>query len=141
MRPDHGENEIRGIEIDRLVRAEGIFTVERGAIDLVQRKLPLSGGETVRREIADMELEKIALNDQYFIDRKLYPNVDFYSGITLRALGFPADMFTVLFALARTVGWIAQWKEMIEDPSQKIGRPRQIYTGAGARDFVPINKR
>ncbi|MBC7165797.1 citrate synthase [Phenylobacterium sp.] len=88
-----------------------------------------------------MELEKIALNDPYFIERKLYPNVDFYSGITLRALGFPPEMFTVLFALARTVGWIAQWKEMIEDPSQKIGRPRQIYTGAPQRDYVPVDQR
>ncbi|ACG78176.1 citrate synthase [Phenylobacterium zucineum HLK1] len=88
-----------------------------------------------------IELEKIALNDPYFIERKLYPNVDFYSGITLRALGFPPDMFTVLFALARTVGWIAQWKEMIEDPSQKIGRPRQLYTGAAQRDYVPVEKR
>jgi citrate synthase len=88
-----------------------------------------------------MELEKIALNDPYFIERKLYPNVDFYSGITLRALGFPPEMFTVLFALARTVGWISQWKEMIEDPSQKIGRPRQIYTGAAQRDYTPVDKR
>ncbi len=88
-----------------------------------------------------MELEKIALNDPFFIDRKLYPNVDFYSGITLRALGFPPEMFTVLFALARTVGWIAQWKEMIEDPSQKIGRPRQIYTGAPLRAYAPVDKR
>jgi citrate synthase len=88
-----------------------------------------------------MELEKIALNDPYFIERKLYPNVDFYSGITLRALGFPPEMFTVLFAVARTVGWIAQWKEMIEDPSQKIGRPRQLYTGATHRDYVPVDKR
>ena len=88
-----------------------------------------------------MELEKIALSDEFFIERKLYPNVDFYSGITLRALGFPAEMFTVLFALARTVGWIAQWKEMIEDPSQKIGRPRQIYTGAPLRSYVAIDKR
>jgi len=87
------------------------------------------------------ELEKVALSDPYFIDRKLYPNIDFYSGITLRAMGFPTNMFTVLFALARTVGWISQWKEMIEDPSQKIGRPRQIYTGAGPRAFVPIDKR
>jgi citrate synthase len=88
-----------------------------------------------------MELEKIALNDPYFIERKLYPNVDFYSGITLRALGFPPEMFTVLFAVARTVGWIAQWKEMIEDPNQKIGRPRQLYTGAGPRKYVPVDKR
>ncbi|HWW25079.1 MAG TPA: citrate synthase [Caulobacter sp.] len=88
-----------------------------------------------------MELEKVALNDQYFIDRKLYPNIDFYSGITLRAMGFPTNMFTVLFALARTVGWISQWKEMFEDPSRKIGRPRQLYTGATQRDYVPVDKR
>jgi citrate synthase len=87
------------------------------------------------------ELERIALTDEYFIERKLYPNVDFYSGITLSAMGFPTTMFTVLFALARTVGWIAQWKEMIEDPSQKIGRPRQLYTGPSERQFVPINQR
>jgi len=88
-----------------------------------------------------MELEKIALNDPYFVDRKLYPNVDFYSGITLRALGFPPEMFTVLFAVARTVGWISQWKEMIEDPTQKIGRPRQLYTGPAQRDYVAVEKR
>jgi len=88
-----------------------------------------------------MELERIALSDEYFIERKLYPNVDFYSGITLRALGFPPEMFTVLFAVARTVGWISQWKEMIEDPAYKIGRPRQLYTGAGPRDYTPIDKR
>jgi citrate synthase len=88
-----------------------------------------------------MELERIALSDDYFIEKKLYPNVDFYSGITLKAMGFPTSMFTVLFALARTVGWIAQWKEMIEDPSQKIGRPRQLYTGSTRRDYVPISKR
>src|SRR5262245_52703212 len=87
------------------------------------------------------ELEMTALNDAYFIERKLYPNVDFYSGITLRALGFPTSMFTVLFAVARTVGWIAQWKEMIEDPSQRIGRPRQLYTGAPRRDYVSMSKR
>jgi citrate synthase len=87
------------------------------------------------------ELERVALNDKYFIDRKLYPNVDFYSGIILRALGFPTSMFTVLFALARTVGWISQWKEMIEDPSQRIGRPRQLYNGPVKRDYVPISKR
>ena len=88
-----------------------------------------------------MELERIALSDPYFVERKLYPNIDFYSGITLSAMGFPSEMFTVLFALARTVGWIAQWKEMIEDPSQKIGRPRQVYTGPVQRSFVPIDKR
>ncbi|MBV9509044.1 MAG: citrate (Si)-synthase, partial [Caulobacteraceae bacterium] len=88
-----------------------------------------------------MELEKIALNDPYFVDRKLYPNIDFYSGITLSAMGFPSEMFTVLFALARTVGWISQWKEMFEDPQRKIGRPRQLYTGSPKREFVSIDKR
>jgi citrate synthase len=88
-----------------------------------------------------MELEKIALNDPYFIERKLYPNVDFYSGITLKAMGFPTSMFTVLFAVARTVGWISQWSEMIEDPQQKIGRPRQLYTGATERNYVDIDQR
>jgi citrate synthase len=88
-----------------------------------------------------LELEKIALNDPYFIERKLYPNVDFYSGITLKALGFPSAMFTVLFAVARTVGWISQWKEMFEDPQRKIGRPRQLYTGPTARTFTPIDQR
>jgi citrate synthase len=88
-----------------------------------------------------MELEKVALSDPYFIDRKLYPNIDFYSGITLRAMGFPKEMFTVLFALARTVGWISQWKEMFEDPTRKIGRPRQLYTGATERNYVPVDKR
>jgi citrate synthase len=87
------------------------------------------------------ELEQIALRDEYFIERKLYPNIDFYSGITLRALGFPTSMFTVLFALARTVGWIAQWKEMIEDPGHRIGRPRQLYTGEKRRDYVPMSRR
>ena len=88
-----------------------------------------------------MELEKIALTDDYFIEKKLYPNIDFYSGITLKALGFPTTMFTVLFAVARTVGWIAQWKEMIEDPHQKIGRPRQLYVGEPQRDYIPVAKR
>lgn len=88
-----------------------------------------------------LELEKIALSDEYFIDKKLYPNVDFYSGITLRALGFPPAMFTVIFALARTAGWIAHWNEMIEDPQQRIGRPRQLYTGEAKREHVPISER
>jgi citrate synthase len=88
-----------------------------------------------------MELEKIALEDDYFVEKKLYPNIDFYSGITLRAMGFPTSMFTVLFAVARTVGWIAQWKEMIEDPEQRIGRPRQLYIGAEQRPLVPIAQR
>lgn len=88
-----------------------------------------------------MELERIALSDPYFVDRKLFPNVDFYSGIILKAMGFPVSMFTVLFAVARTVGWISQWKEMIEEPSLKIGRPRQLYTGATERTYVPLDKR
>ena len=88
-----------------------------------------------------LALEKIALSDPYFVDRKLYPNVDFYSGIILKAMGLPISMFTVLFAVARTTGWISQWKEMIEDPSQRIGRPRQIYTGAPRRDYVAAAKR
>ena len=88
-----------------------------------------------------VELERIALEDEYFVKRKLYPNVDFYSGIILRAMGIPPHLFTVIFAVARTVGWVAQWNEMIEDPSQKIGRPRQLYTGYGPRDFVPLAKR
>ncbi len=88
-----------------------------------------------------MELERIALEDEYFIERKLYPNVDFYSGIILKALGFPTSMFTVLFAVARTVGWIAQWNELLADPSWKIGRPRQLYTGEGKRPYVPLHKR
>ena len=88
-----------------------------------------------------MELEKIALNDDYFIEKKLYPNVDFYSGIILKAMGFPTDMFTALFAVARTVGWVAQWNEMITDPVQRIGRPRQLYTGNTIRDFVELKNR
>jgi citrate synthase len=88
-----------------------------------------------------MELERIALEDDYFVSKKLYPNVDFYSGIILRAMGFPTAMFTALFALARTVGWIAQWNEMIEDPAQKIGRPRQLFTGSPKRAFIPLDKR
>ena len=88
-----------------------------------------------------MELEHIALKDDYFIEKKLYPNVDFYSGIIFKAIGIPASMFTVLFAIARTVGWIAQWKEMIADPLQKIGRPRQLYTGESYRDYVPLENR
>ncbi len=88
-----------------------------------------------------LQLEEMALNDPYFIEKKLFPNVDFYSGIILSAIGFPTTMFTVLFALARTVGWVAQWNEMISDPGQKIGRPRQLYTGPAQRDYVPVGKR
>lgn len=88
-----------------------------------------------------MELERIALEDEYFIEKKLYPNVDFYSGIILSAMGFPTSMFTALFALARTVGWVAQWGEMIDDPTQRIGRPRQLYAGAEQRDYLAMEKR
>ena len=88
-----------------------------------------------------LELERIALEDDYFKEKKLFPNVDFYSGIILKAMGIPASMFTVLFAVARTVGWISQWKEMIEDPNQKIGRPRQLYTGKNERPFIPLARR
>merc|ERR550517_1267341 len=88
-----------------------------------------------------MELEKIAMSDEYFIKRKLFPNVDFYSGIVLKAMGIPRSLFTVLFSLGRTVGWISQWKEMIEDPKQRIGRPRQLYLGAPHREYVPLEKR
>ncbi len=88
-----------------------------------------------------LELERIALEDEYFISHKLYPNVDFYSGIIYRAIGFPPEMFTALFAIARTVGWIAQWGEMLTDPEARIGRPRQLFTGAAERDYTPINKR
>ncbi|MCF8474743.1 MAG: citrate (Si)-synthase [Emcibacter sp.] len=87
------------------------------------------------------ELERIALEDDYFKEKKLYPNVDFYSGIILKAMGFPTEMFTVLFALARTTGWVSQWAEMVEDPTQKIGRPRQLFTGDTMRDFINISKR
>ncbi len=98
------------------------------------------GVEDPRLELA-MELERIALEDPYFVERKLFPNVDFYSGIILKAMGFPTSMFTVLFAVARTVGWVSQWKEMIEEPSLRIGRPRQLYTGPAKRPYVPVEKR
>jgi citrate synthase len=88
-----------------------------------------------------LELERIALQDDYFVSRKLYPNVDFYSGIIYQVMGLPVDLFPVLFAIPRTVGWLAQWEEMITDPEQKIARPRQIYTGSAKREYVPINKR
>jgi citrate synthase len=97
-------------------------------------------GRNRKLDIA-LELERIALSDPYFIERKLYPNVDFYSGIIYQAMGFKPEMFTVLFAIPRTVGWLAQWQEMITDPEQKIARPRQIYIGAGERAFVPMEKR
>src|SRR5690606_10943121 len=88
-----------------------------------------------------MELERIALEDDYFIEKKLYPNVDFYSGIILRAMGFPTSIFTVLFAIARTVGWVAQWNEVFEDPGQTVRRPRQLYTGQQRRGYVQLNRR
>jgi citrate synthase len=88
-----------------------------------------------------MELERIALEDEYFVERKLFPNVDFYSGITLKAIGFPTSMFTAIFAVGRTAGWVSQWKEMIKDSEQKIGRPRQLYTGHKARRYVPLDQR
>ena len=88
-----------------------------------------------------LRLAELALKDDYFIEKKLFPNVDFYSGVILSAIGFPTEMFTVLFALARTVGWVAQWNEMISDPAQKIGRPRQLYTGPTERDYAAIGSR
>ena len=88
-----------------------------------------------------LELERIALQDDYFVSRKLYPNVDFYSGLIYEALGLPAEMFTVMFAIPRTAGWLAQWKEMLGDPEQKIARPRQLYVGPGRRDVVPLGRR
>ena len=88
-----------------------------------------------------LQLEEMALSDPYFVEKKLFPNVDFYSGVILSAIGFPTTMFTALFALARTVGWVAQWNEMISDPAQKIGRPRQLYTGPAPRDYVPVGQR
>jgi len=97
-------------------------------------------GRNPKLDIA-LELERIALEDEYFVQRKLYPNVDFYSGIMYQAMGFEPEMFTVLFAIPRTVGWLAQWQEMLEDPEQKIARPRQIYVGSEARDVVPLEKR
>ncbi len=110
----------------------------QGACHEVLRELGIKDDPLL--ELA-VELEKIALNDPYFVERKLYPNVDFYSGIILKAMGFPTSMFTALFAVSRTVGWISQWQEMIEDPEQRIGRPRQIYTGYTQRDYVPADHR
>jgi citrate synthase len=97
-------------------------------------------GKNPLLEIAQ-ELERIALQDDYFVKRKLYPNVDFYSGLIYEAMGFPADMFTVLFAIPRTAGWLAQWEEMLNDPETKIVRPRQIYVGADQRAYAPVEKR
>ena len=97
-------------------------------------------GRNPKLDIA-VELEKRALDDEYFVSRKLYPNVDFYSGLIYEALSLPPEMFTVMFAIPRTSGWMAQWQEMVDDPEQKIARPRQIYTGGGPRDYVPMDKR
>jgi citrate synthase len=97
-------------------------------------------GKNPLLEIA-LELERIALQDEYFVTRKLYPNVDFYSGLIYQAMGFPVEMFPVLFAIPRTAGWIAQWEEMLLDPEQKIARPRQIYVGSDTRSFVPVEQR
>jgi citrate synthase len=88
-----------------------------------------------------LKLEEIALKDEYFVEKNLYPNVDFYSGIIYRALGIPKSMFTVMFAIARTVGWVTHWREMVSDPETRIGRPRQLYVGRGKRDYVPVSKR
>ena len=98
------------------------------------------GGNNELLDLAQ-QLEEIALKDDYFVERKLYPNVDFYTGLIYRAMGFPTRMFTVLFALGRLPGWIAQWREMIADPTTKIGRPRQLYTGETERNFVPLSDR
>ena len=106
--------------------------------DEVLGLLGIENNETLK---VAKELERIALEDDYFVEKKLYPNVDFYSGIILEAMGFPTAMFTPIFALSRTVGWISQWKEMIVDPTQKIGRPRQMYVGPTARDYLPIAQR
>jgi Citrate synthase len=96
-----------------------------------------------RDELLDIafKLEQVALSDEYFIERKLYPNVDFYTGLIYKAMGFPPKMFTVLFALGRLPGWIAQWREMIQDPELKIGRPRQVYVGPTERKYVPVSRR
>ena len=107
--------------------------IVKATADTVLDKL---GGNNELLDLA-RQLEEIALKDDYFVERKLYPNVDFYTGLIYRAMGFPTRMFTVLFAIGRLPGWIAQWREMIADPSTKIGRPRQLYTGATERNFVP----
>ncbi|TVR45939.1 MAG: citrate (Si)-synthase, partial [Rhodobacteraceae bacterium] len=112
--------------------------VMKQSADEVLGLLGIEDNETLR---VAKELERIALEDEYFVSKKLYPNVDFYSGIILEAMGFPTSMFTPIFALSRTVGWISQWKEMIGDPEQKIGRPRQRYTGAPRRDYTEIETR
>ena len=114
-------------------RAAIVRDTARGIIE------KLGGGDELL-DIA-MKLEDYALNDDYFVERKLYPNVDFYTGLIYQAMGFPTEMFTVLFAIGRLPGWIAHWREMIEDPDTRIGRPRQVYTGPTERDFVPMDQR
>jgi citrate synthase len=111
--------------------------IVKSTADSVLDKL---GGNNQLLDLA-RQLEEIALKDDFFVQRKLYPNVDFYTGLIYRAMGFPTRMFTVLFALGRLPGWIAQWREMIADPSTKIGRPRQLYTGATERTYVPMSAR
>ena len=106
----------------------------------LEEALDTLGVHSRQLEIA-VKLEQIALKDDYFISHKLYPNVDFYSGIIYRALGIPKSMFTVMFAIARTVGWVTHWREMVSDPETRIGRPRQLYVGRGKRDYVPVSKR
>jgi citrate synthase len=110
---------------------------------VVKKMADLVFDVTGRNPLLDiaLELERIALQDDHFISRKLYPNVDFYSGLILQAIGIPVDMFPVMFAIPRTVGWLAQWEELIQDPEQKIARPRQVYVGAALRDYVPHNRR
>jgi citrate synthase len=112
--------------------------VMKESADEVLGLLGIHDNETLK---VAKELERIALEDDYFVSKKLYPNVDFYSGIILEAMGFPTAMFTPIFALSRTVGWISQWKEMIADPTQKIGRPRQLYIGETRRDYRPVATR
>ncbi|MDH3262461.1 MAG: citrate (Si)-synthase, partial [Paracoccaceae bacterium] len=112
--------------------------VMKQSADEVLDLLGIHNNETLK---VAKELERIALEDDYFVTKKLYPNVDFYSGIILEAMGFPTSMFTPIFAVSRTVGWIAQWKEMIGDPTQKIGRPRQLYVGTPKRDYVEVENR
>ena len=108
--------------------------------EAADRVLHVMGSNDALFEIAE-RLEDVALHDEYFVERRLYPNVDFYSGLIYRAIGFPNTMFTAMFAIGRLPGWIAHWKEMIEDPATKIGRPRQVYVGAPARDYLPVEQR
>jgi citrate synthase len=114
-------------------RAAIVKKVARDVLDSLDKRDPLL-------DLA-MQLEEAALADEYFVERKLYPNVDFYTGVIYKAMGFPTRMFTVLFAIGRLPGWIAQWREMIEDPATKIGRPRQVYTGPTERKYVPVSAR